>query len=129
MSVSRIYRLLRLITLLQGSRGYSADELARELEVSRRTVFRDLNMLELAHIPYYHDPDTGGYRISRHFFLPPVSLTLTESLAILMMTGSHRARGAAAPMHLSGWLVENDYAPPSIDGPHSHQYGDNRRAL
>ena len=48
-------------------------------------------MLELAHIPYYFDPDTGGYRISRHFFLPPVSLTLTESLAILMMTGRLRS--------------------------------------
>ncbi len=91
MSVSRIYRLLRLITLLQSRRGYSADDLARELEVSRRTVFRDLNMLELAHIPYYFDPDTGGYRISRHFFLPPVSLTLTESLAVLMMTGRLRS--------------------------------------
>ncbi len=91
MSVSRIYRLLRLVTLLQCSRGRSADDLARELEVSRRTVFRDLNMLELAHIPYYFDPETGGYRISRHFFLPPVSLTLTESLAILMMTGRLRS--------------------------------------
>jgi proteasome accessory factor B len=48
-------------------------------------------MLELAHIPYYYDPETGGYRISRHFFLPPVSLTLTESLAILMMTGRLRS--------------------------------------
>jgi len=94
MSVSRIYRLLRLVTLLQCSRGRSADDLARELEVSRRTVFRDLNMLELAHIPYYYDPDTGGYRISRHFFLPPVSLTLTESLAILMMTGRLRSSTA-----------------------------------
>ena len=91
MSVSRIYRLLRLVTSLQCGRGQSADDLARELEVSRRTVFRDLNMLELAHIPYYFDPDTGGYRISRHFFLPPVSLTLTESLAILMMTGRLRS--------------------------------------
>lgn len=91
MSVSRIYRLLRVVTLLQSSRGRSADDLARELEVSRRTVFRDLNMLELAHIPYYFDPDTGGYRISRHFFLPPVSLTLPESLAILMMTSRLRS--------------------------------------
>ena len=91
MSVSRIYRLLRLVTLLQSHRAWSVDDLARELEVSRRTVFRDLNMLELAHIPYYYDPETGGYRISRHFFLPPVSLTLSESLAVLMMTGRLRS--------------------------------------
>ena len=59
MSISRIYRILRLITLLQSGRGYSADELAEELEVSRRTVFRDLNVLEMAHIPYYHEAPGG----------------------------------------------------------------------
>ncbi|NLW86197.1 MAG: HTH domain-containing protein, partial [Planctomycetes bacterium] len=53
MSISRVYRILRIITILQGSRGYTADELASELDVSRRTVFRDLNMLEMARIPYY----------------------------------------------------------------------------
>jgi proteasome accessory factor B len=87
MSISRIYRLLRVITLLQGGRGYTANDLATELEVSRRTVFRDLNMLEMAHIPYYFDADNGGYRIGRHFFLPPINLTLTEALAILLLAG------------------------------------------
>jgi proteasome accessory factor B len=67
--------------------------LAADLEVSRRTVFRDLNMLEMARIPYYFDPDGGGYRISRHFFLPPINLTLGESLAIMVLAG--RARGGA----------------------------------
>ena len=62
MSISRIHRLLRLITMLQGGRSYTANELAEELEVSRRTIFRDLNMLEMAHIPYYYDPQKGGYR-------------------------------------------------------------------
>jgi predicted DNA-binding transcriptional regulator YafY len=92
MSISRIYRILRLITLLQSGRGYSADELAEELEVSRRTVFRDLNVLEMAHIPYYHEAPVG-YRISRHFFLPPVNLTLPESLAVLMLAGRLRGTG------------------------------------
>lgn len=85
MHVSRIYRLLRLVTLLQSGRPYSAAELAEELQVSRRTVFRDLNALELAHIPYYYDPESGGYRISKHFFLPPVNLTLPEAMAVLTL--------------------------------------------
>jgi len=93
MSISRIYRLLRLITLLQAGRSYTANELAKELEVSRRTIFRDLNMLEMAHIPYYFDPQSGGYKINRHFFLPPVNLTLSESLAVLMLAG--RLRGTS----------------------------------
>jgi len=92
MNVSRVHRLLRLITLLQARRSYSAGDLAAELEVSRRTIFRDLNMLEMAHIPYYFDQDSGGYRISRHFFLPPINLTLGEALSMLAMTG--RIEGA-----------------------------------
>lgn len=93
MSVSRVYRLLRVVTLLQGTKGYTASELALELDVSRRTVFRDLNMLEMARIPYYFDDDSGAYRIDKHFFLPPINLTLPEALAMLVLTG--RLRGAS----------------------------------
>jgi predicted DNA-binding transcriptional regulator YafY len=115
MSVSRVYRLLRLITMLQSGRSFTPDELALELEISRRTVFRDLNMLELAHIPYHFDADHGGYKISQHFFLPPVNLTLPEALAILMltgrMTGKHLpllAQGSRAAMKIESAL------PPAI---------------
>ncbi|MBL7132930.1 MAG: YafY family transcriptional regulator [Phycisphaerae bacterium] len=93
MSVSRIHRLLRLITLLQGGRRYTAADLAGELEVSKRTIFRDLNMLELAGIPYYFDPEKGGYTIRQHFFLPPINLTITEALSMLMLAGRTRGIG------------------------------------
>ena len=82
-------------------------------EVSERTILTDnLNMLELAHIPYCHDPDTGGYRISRGFFLPPVGLTPAQSLAALMMTGRLRSptglpqlgQGARLTMGVEGAL-------------------------
>jgi len=116
MSVSRVYRLLRMITMLQGSRNYTAGELAEELQVSRRTIFRDLNMLEMAHIPYYFDSESGGYRIGRHFFLPPINLTLPEALAMLILAGRLRgghqvpllAHGARAAVKLESAL------PPSI---------------
>jgi len=118
MSISRIYRLLRLITLLQTRRDYTPDELARELEVSRRTIFRDLNMLEMAHIPYYFDSERGGYRISKHFFLPPINLTIAEALAVLMLAGRLRGghqlplirHGAMAAMKVESAL------PTSIRG-------------
>lgn len=112
MSTSRVYRLLRLITLLQGTKKYTVGDLAAELEVSRRTIFRDLNMLEMAHIPYYFDSENGGYRISRHFFLPPVNLTLPEALAMLVLAGRLRGgkqvplltHGARAAMKLESAL-------------------------
>ena len=88
--VSRVYRLLRLITMLQSGRSYTVNELARELDVTRRTVFRDLNMLEMARVPYYFDAEEKRYRIREHFFLPPINLTLTEALALLALTGRLR---------------------------------------
>jgi proteasome accessory factor B len=87
-NVSRVYRLLRLVTLLQSGRSFTAQELAEELQISRRTVFRDLNALEMAHIPYYYDPANRGYRISRHFFLPPVNLTLPEAMCLLLLSST-----------------------------------------
>jgi proteasome accessory factor B len=112
MSVSRIYRLLRLVTMLQSGRSFTAGELADEMEVSRRTVFRDLNMLEMAHIPYYFDAVSGGYKINQHFFLPPVNLTLPEALSMLILTASLRqarqlpllAHSAKAAMKLESAL-------------------------
>ncbi len=84
MNISRIHRLLRLITILQSGQAPSVNELAEELNISRRTLFRDLKILEAANIPYYHKHGTG-YHIARHFFLPPVSLTIPEILSLMVM--------------------------------------------
>ncbi len=81
---ARISRILRLISLLRSRRHYTADELADKLEVSRRTIYRDLNVLEQAGIPYYYDSDTGGYHILDSFFLPPVSFSFEEALALIL---------------------------------------------
>ena len=106
MDVGRIFRLLRVITLLQGGRYPSASDLAGELEVSRRTVFRDLNVLEMAHIPYYFDPVQGGYQVNRHFFLPPINLTLTEALATILLAG--RSGGAVSLLSCETLEKSND---------------------
>jgi len=84
MPANRVHRLLRLILLMQGSRARTVNELASELGVSRRTLFRDLNLLELAGIPYHHD-EVEGYRLGSHFYLPPVNLTVPETLGLMLM--------------------------------------------
>ena len=61
MKASRLYRVLRLVTILQGGTLMSAVELAKELGVSRRTLFRDLHLLEAAGVPYEHQVG-HGYR-------------------------------------------------------------------
>ncbi len=70
--LARICRLMMLMRKLQSGRCYTATELADDFEVSRRTIFRDLNVLEAAHIPYYFDQERRGYRISKHFRFPMV---------------------------------------------------------
>jgi len=82
----RIHRLLRILTLIQAEEGWTADRLARHFGVAERTIFRDMNALAAARIPYFHDPRSGGYRIRRDFFMPPVELTLDESLALAALT-------------------------------------------
>jgi len=85
MKASRVYRLLQLIMLMRSGRDLGADALAGELEVSRRTLFRDLKMLDLAGVPYAFDARRGSYSIGDSFFLPPINLTLPESLALLLV--------------------------------------------
>lgn len=79
---TRIHRLLKIITLIQGERGWTSRRLAEECGVSERTIFRDLKMLDAAGIPYFFDPDNKCYSIHRDFFLPPMQLTLDEALAL-----------------------------------------------
>src|SRR5690606_8879844 len=82
---SRIHRLLRILTLIQGSDGWTARRLAAECGTTERTIYRDMKMLEGAGIPYFHDARTNGYCIRRDFFLPPVQMTLDEALALAVL--------------------------------------------
>lgn len=79
---SRIHRLLKIFTLIQGAKGWTPRRLAAECNTTERTIFRDMKMLEAAGIPYLFDPQDKCYTIRRDFFLPPVQLTFDEALAI-----------------------------------------------
>ena len=82
---SRIHRLLKILTLIQGEQGWTAARLALECGTTQRTVYRDLKMLDAAGIPCFFDEDTKGYSVRRDFFLPPVQLEFDEALALLAL--------------------------------------------
>ena len=90
MKLSRISRIVQILTTLQSGHGYSVDGLTKILGVSRRTVFRDLKELQAVGVPYHFDSKTGGYTIDPKYFLPPVDLNLQEALSLLLLV--HKAR-------------------------------------
>ncbi len=95
MKTGRITRIMKILMALQSGRGYSVDDLAKMLGLSRRTVFRDLKELSEAGVPYHYDAKTRTYSIDRHFLLPPLDLTPKETMGLLMI---HQK--AATHMHL-----------------------------
>ncbi len=58
----RLARVLRVLQLIQGTGPTTAQSIARELECSERTVYRDLQTLAAAGVPWFFDEYAQSYR-------------------------------------------------------------------
>ncbi len=79
----RADRLFRIVGLLSHHRVITAHELAEELEVSQRTIYRDIRDLSLSGVPIEGEAGVG-YRLMKGFYLPPLMFD-EEELAALML--------------------------------------------
>jgi len=81
--VHKSERLFQLVNMLKGRRfAVTANELANRLQVSQRTIYRDIQHLQSSGVPI--EGDTGvGYLIA-HYDLPPMMFTLEELQALLL---------------------------------------------
>ncbi|MCK4660259.1 MAG: WYL domain-containing protein [Phycisphaerae bacterium] len=86
MDVLRVRRIIKIMQLLQSGREVDADGLTQEFGVGRRTIFRDLNLLELAGVPCRFSRKDGSYRLHHSISLPPIVLSLEEALALMLLT-------------------------------------------
>ena len=83
MSETTSSRLLELLSLLQARRDWPGSELADRLEVSRRTVRRDIERLRNLGYPVESlSGPAGGYRLRAGTAMPPLLLDEEEAIAI-----------------------------------------------
>src|SRR5919201_4701340 len=97
----RARRLVTLLLLLQLGRSWTADELARRLGTSRRSVHRDIEVLRGPGIPIVATRGpAGGFRLPDAY---RTRLPLTEQEATALLVG---APGAASALGLDALLLD-----------------------
>ena len=76
-------KLFQLTNLIRAKQPITADEMATELNLSVRTIYRYIDDLSLSGIPIYGT--TGiGYQLDKDFELPPLNLTEKELESLLL---------------------------------------------
>jgi len=110
-------RTLELLSLLQSHRHWSARELVERLDVSERTLRRDVERLrELGYGIESMRGSAGGYRLEAGTGLPPLLLTDDEGVAIAVGLRSQATAGLRGAEHttLSALAKIEQVLPPAL---------------
>jgi predicted DNA-binding transcriptional regulator YafY len=142
--VGRSTRLLALLQALRGRRHpVTAAALAQELEVSERTIYRDLSELASQGAPIRGEAGVG-YILGPGLFLPPLMLTEDETEAVLLglryvdqrgdevLTEAGRSARTKITSILSPEMQAAAATPLSVpgpDGPDGHGFPENAVSL
>jgi predicted DNA-binding transcriptional regulator YafY len=92
--VRRADRLFRIVQMLRSGRLKTARALAERLQVSERTIYRDVRDLQLAGQPIEGEAGVG-YTLRRDFDLPPLMFTPEELTALVLGARLVEAWGGA----------------------------------
>jgi predicted DNA-binding transcriptional regulator YafY len=78
----RADRLFQIVQTIRGRRLTTAAHLAQRLEVSERTIYRDVADLQTQGVPIEGEAGVG-YRLGKGFDLPPLMFTTQEAQALV----------------------------------------------
>src|SRR5947209_6046477 len=81
----RTERLVAITLLLQARGRMTAERLAQIMDVSVRTIYRDMDTLSLAHVPVTMDKGPGGgFYLPEDYRLDPTTFTSEEAVALTL---------------------------------------------
>jgi predicted DNA-binding transcriptional regulator YafY len=112
----RASRIVQLLLLLQTRGRLTAAQLAAELEVSVRTVYRDVDALHAAGVPLYGEAGhAGGYQLLEGYRTRLTGLTSTEaeSLFLTGLPGPAQELGLGSEV-AAAWLKLTASLPPEL---------------
>src|SRR6185295_19400072 len=81
--MNRTDRLLAIVLELQAAGWQRAEDLAARFEITKRTVYRDMQALSEAGVPLVAVPGQG-YSLAPGYFLPPLAFTPDEATMLLL---------------------------------------------
>ncbi|KNX36504.1 helix-turn-helix transcriptional regulator [Luteipulveratus halotolerans] len=121
----RADRLLRLLMLLQRHGRATAPWLAQELEVSTRTVLRDMDALSAAGVPVYTEQGRGGGCVLLEGFTTQASgLTPTEAQALFSWAARETAGDLGLGADLTSALAKIAATAPAQAVQQAEAFGD-----
>src|SRR5579864_6485640 len=96
-AMRRADRLFRIVQFLRRGRLLTAQKLAEKLEVSPRTIYRDVRDLQLSGMPIEGEAGVG-YTLRQDMDLPPLTFTAEELTALVLGALLVRAWGGVESM-------------------------------
>jgi predicted DNA-binding transcriptional regulator YafY len=121
----RAARYLKIATVLRahGEAGISAEALAHQIGVSKRTIYRDLGGMDMdGGLPIWND--NGKYGLADDAFLPPLALTLHEAMAFYLAARLLTKATDELDTEIIGVLVKLSEVLPPVIAEQLHQTAD-----
>jgi predicted DNA-binding transcriptional regulator YafY len=114
-TIMRASRLLSILLLLQTRKRITASELAQQLEVSERTVYRDMEALSVAGVPVYAERGHGGgWSLLDSYRTDLTGLNKDEVEALLLQQSSRTLSDLGLDKAFETALIKLFAALPSI---------------